>query len=82
MAQFARAAGVPILPVIVTRHGWRRLRFQLFAPVVSNPALDKAADLRNMTASVLNTIETAIRQAPEQWFWYNRRWLLEPVEPR
>jgi len=33
-----------------------------------------------MTAAVLSEIERAIRQDPGQWFWYNRRWVLDPVD--
>mgnify|MGYP006919536186 FL=1 len=32
-----------------------------------------------MTQAVLANVEAAIRRAPEQWFWYNKRWVLTPV---
>jgi lauroyl/myristoyl acyltransferase len=25
-------------------------------------------------------VSDAILSQPEQWFWYNKRWVLEPVE--
>lgn len=79
MAQFARAAGVPILPVIVRRVGWGRHRFEALPPVHPDIALDKESDIRTMTMRVMSGIEAAIRSAPEQWFWYNKRWVLEPL---
>ncbi len=79
MASFARSAQVPILPVIVRRQGWTRFEVTVHPPVFPDASLDKATDLRRITASVTATIDRAIHEAPEQWFWYNRRWVLDPV---
>ncbi len=79
MAQFARAAGVPILPVVARRIGWGRHRFEVLPPVHSDNALDKESDIRTMTMRVMSGLESAIRSSPEQWFWYNKRWVLEPL---
>jgi KDO2-lipid IV(A) lauroyltransferase len=81
MAQFARAAGVPVLPVIVTRQGWTRQRIACLPPVFPDKTLDKKADMLRMTSRVMSGIEEAIRRDPGQWFWYNRRWVLEPLAP-
>jgi lauroyl/myristoyl acyltransferase len=32
-----------------------------------------------MTQQVLTIVEEAIRADPGQWFWYNKRWILDPV---
>jgi KDO2-lipid IV(A) lauroyltransferase len=79
MAAFARTARVPILPVILRREGWCRVLITLEEPVWPDPALDKEEDLERMTRTVLAIIDRAIRETPEQWFWYNRRWVLEPL---
>ena len=44
-------------------------------------ALDRDADILRMTQQVMDLVEEAIRADPGQWFWYNRRWILEPVKP-
>jgi KDO2-lipid IV(A) lauroyltransferase len=80
MAMFARHAGVPIYPVIMRRIGWARHEARIFEPVRSDPALDKPADIRRMTQHVLDIVDRAIRDDPGQWFWYNKRWILDPVE--
>ncbi len=80
MAAFARAARVPILPVIVRRRGWTRFEVTVHPPVMPDPAAEKAADLQRMTAAVVGVIDRAIQETPEQWFWHNRRWVLDPVE--
>jgi len=81
MAMFARHAGVPIFPVIVTRVGWTRHVGRIYAPVESDPAADKHADIQRMSQAVMDVISDAIMAEPGQWFWYNKRWVLEPVEP-
>lgn len=81
MAQFARSAHVPILPVLVTRKGWRRQSIRCADPVFPDSKLDKSVDCARMTGLVMAQVETAIRAEPEQWFWYNRRWIGDPVPP-
>ena len=31
-----------------------------------------------MTQEVFTIMEQAIREMPEQWFWYNKSWILDP----
>lgn len=79
MALFARLADVPIFPCVVTRHGWMRHRITLDPPIHPDKTLDKAEDIRRMTRLVVNGIDKAIRREPEQWFWFNKRWVLDAV---
>jgi KDO2-lipid IV(A) lauroyltransferase len=81
MAQFARHANVPIYTVILTRKGWTRHFATLHPPVFPDPKADPDQDLTRMTAEVFRIVESAIRADPGQWFWYNRRWILDPVTP-
>jgi len=81
MALFARHAGVPIFPAIMTRTGWARHEARIYPAVVSDPALSKDADIQRMSQEVMDIVTEAILAQPEQWFWYNRRWVLEPVTP-
>ncbi len=80
MASFARTANVPIIPVIMLRVGWTRFRVIVHEPVFPDPAIDKDTDLQRMTLLVLSQIDLAIHQHPEQWFWYNKRWVLDPLD--
>ncbi len=80
MATFAHATGSPIIPLHMVREGWTRFRFVIGEPVYPDPAADKAADVRRMTETVIQTVDAAIHECPEQWFWYNKRWVLDPVE--
>jgi len=80
MATFARHAGVPVFPGIVTREGWTRHRVRLCTPLYPDPSLPKLQDTHRMMMQVVKVCDEAIRERPEQWFWYNRRWVLDPVQ--
>ena len=80
MALFARRAGVPILPGYSRRVGWTRHVFRMFPPVYPDNSLDKGEDVVRMTTQVMKYIEEAIRREPEQWFWFNSRWILDPLD--
>lgn len=78
MAKFAKQTGVPIFPIIVRRVGWTRHRMVLSEPVRPDPDVPKAEDCVRMTQEVFDVAEQAIRETPEQWFWFNKRWILDP----
>ena len=79
MAQFARHANVPIFLTITVRTGWTQHSLRVHPPITPDPAVDKHQDLQRMTQQALTLIEETIRADPGQWFWYNQRWVLEPV---
>ena len=43
-----------------------------------DPEVGKAEDCVRMTQEVFDVAEKAIRETPEQWFWFNKRWILDP----
>jgi Kdo2-lipid IVA lauroyltransferase/acyltransferase len=79
MALFARHADVPIVPAVARRLGWTRHVLRTFPTIYPDKSLDKDEDVRRMTSAVMENIEKAIREEPEQWFWFNRRWILDPI---
>jgi KDO2-lipid IV(A) lauroyltransferase len=80
MALFARHCGIPIVPCIVTRIGWAKHRLDVYDPIRPDPNLDRDKDITRMTAAMMQIIESAIRKDPAQWFWFNKRWILDPLE--
>jgi Kdo2-lipid IVA lauroyltransferase/acyltransferase len=76
MAHFAREAGVPVIPAYVVREGWGRHRWKGFPPIVPDPSLDREADFKRMTQYVIDCFDQAIREHPDQYFWFNQRWVL------
>ena len=79
MAAFALAANVPIVPAVFMRKGWTKHEFVHFDPLYPDQTTDKAQEIQRMTESVMKTLDAAIHRNPEQWFWYNGRWILDPV---
>lgn len=77
MALLARQAGVPILPVVLIRRGWARHYWTVYDPILPDPSLDKREDWRRMTQQVLDIFTGAVKEHPDQYFWYNKRWVLE-----
>ena len=82
MALFAREAGVPILPAYVVRTAWDRHAWRGLPPIWPDYSMDKDADIRRMTQYVMDHFDQVIRQYPEQYFWFNNRWLLGEEQKR
>ncbi len=80
MAMFAIASNVPIVPAIFRREGWTKHVFTRFPTLYPDPSLAKEDDAKRLTSEVLDIVDRAIRETPEQWFWYNKRWVLTPVK--
>jgi Kdo2-lipid IVA lauroyltransferase/acyltransferase len=80
MALFAKSAGVPILPVCLTREGWTRHRWDAYEPIWPDASLDRDADVLRMTQYVMTKLNDAVLRNPDQYFWFNKRWILGKEE--
>lgn len=80
MARFAKQTGVPIFPVVTRRVGWARHSFVLIEPIFPRDDLPKDEDCQRMTQEAFDIIDRSIRETPEQWFWFNKRWILDPPD--
>ena len=79
MALLAIQAGAPVVPLVMRRVAWRRFEIEFFPTLRPDPAADRDAEEMHITREVLARFDAAIRATPEQWFWYNKRWVLDPV---
>lgn len=77
---FARHAAVPILPVINTRRGWTKRECRCFPPIWPDPGLTKHQDYQRICQQFFDIVEQTIRKDPGQWFWFNKRWILDPLD--
>ena len=78
-ALFARQCDCPILPVITHRIGWSQHTFIQLHPITPDPTAEKEADQQRMMEELMAQFSTAIKANPEQYFWYNKRWVLDPL---
>lgn len=79
MGLFARHANVPIVLIFPRRISWTRHAWVAAAPIWPDLSLDKHADVMRMTQTVLDRLTDEVRARPEQYFWFNKRWVLDPV---
>ena len=77
-AQFAQLAHCPIFPVCVRRIGWTRHDAVLLAPIYPDPTQKKELDQQRMMQELMSALSTEILKTPDQYFWYNKRWVLKP----
>jgi len=80
MASFARTTDTPIFVCIPRRTGFGRHTIDIHDPIRPDQSLSKADDLQRMTEAVFAIIDEAVRREPGQWFWYNKRWILDPLD--
>ena len=81
-AQFAQLANCPIYPVCMRRIGWIKHAAVMLAPIAPDPALGKSEDQQRIMSQLMAAISKEILKTPEQYFWYNKRWVLNPKETK
>jgi Kdo2-lipid IVA lauroyltransferase/acyltransferase len=53
-----------------------RHRWASFPPISPDLSLDRDEDFRRMTQYVMDCFDQAVREHPEDFFWFNGRWVL------
>ena len=51
-------------------------------PVFPNPEADREEEILRLTRAHVEALESVIREFPEQYFWYHRRWKTQPRKKR
>lgn len=75
-ASLALRTGAPILLGYTYRQGNRHLfHFETFCAEVEG---DREQAIERITAELTKRLEDAIRQHPEQWVWFHKRWKSQP----
>ncbi len=78
-AMFAVRCGSPIVVAAARREGGRHV-FEHLGTLRPDPAAqDKKAESVRLTREAMKLLDASIRSHPEHWFWYNKRWILQPV---
>ena len=78
-AAFAKSCNCPIIPFVVRRNGWFNHEAKLHAPIYPNESLNKNDDVEIMMTKLMSIFNAEIDASPEQYFWYNKRWILDPI---
>ena len=77
-ASFATAVGAPVVVAIMRRENGMHV-FDHLATLRPDPAKRRKDDAVRLTRETMALLDAAIQKAPEHWFWYNKRWILQPV---
>ena len=78
-ASFATAAGSPVVVAVMRRENGMHV-FDHLATLRPDPSLGRKEDSVRITREVMALLDDAIKKSPEHWFWYNKRWILQPVD--
>ena len=78
-AMFAVRSGCPIVVAQMLREGGKHV-FNHIATLRPDPnANDRRAEAARLTREAMKLLDGAVRQRPGDWYWYNKRWILQPV---
>ena len=80
-ALLARQSGARLITARIERIGWTKHRVTYGDPIEPDPSAERDADARRVMTEVMARLEGSIRAQPGQYFWYNRRWVLDPLTP-
>jgi KDO2-lipid IV(A) lauroyltransferase len=78
LALLALRTGTPIVPIFIRRESVGRHRVVIEPPLSLPRSNDLEGAVVELTARCTQTIESAIRRAPEQWLWSHDRWRTRP----
>lgn len=80
-AALARASGAGMVPIFIRWElgsGAPRHRVQVLPEIDQVRTGDKNADILENTQRWTRVVEEIVREHPEQWIWYHRRWRTQP----
>ena len=77
-AQLSLNYNIPILPFFTYRDN-RHIHHACFGePITIEPTGDKEKDMEEITLQCSKATENFIREHPEQWVWFHKRWKTKP----
>ncbi len=78
-AMFAVACEVPLIVAAMRRKGGKHEFVHLGTLYPDKNAADKRAESARLTCEAFKLLDNEVKSHPEQWFWYNKRWILQPL---
>jgi len=78
-AMFAVHSSAPIVVAAMRREKGKHVFSHLATIRPDTAASDKRQEACRLTKEVMSHLDDFIKKHPEDWFWYNKRWILQPV---
>jgi len=73
-ALLARKMDAPIIPAFITTNDRKKFLITFYDPIYTAKTADSEKDIIDSTQKQAAAIEKAIRQKPDEWFWFHKRW--------
>lgn len=73
-AVFAKKFKAPLVPGFILRKPEGGHKVFFYPPLYYEDTGDTERDIKNLTARYTEIIEDVIRQHPDQWLWFQKRW--------
>jgi KDO2-lipid IV(A) lauroyltransferase len=79
-ALFAWKLKLPIYPCFCLRGPKPLMRMRIIAcpPIMPDPKAEREAEIRRLTEEHVRVLEKVVRENPELYFWFHRRWKTRP----
>jgi Kdo2-lipid IVA lauroyltransferase/acyltransferase len=74
IAELALRYDAPIIPARVMRTKGANFEGTIYPALSYQKSGDKEKDVYNIMLAINQTLESWIRESPEQWFWVHKRW--------
>lgn len=81
LARLVQKTGAPVIPAFCVKQPDGRYKIIFDEEVNIQISGDKTVDVEHNTALFTAIIEKHIREYPEQWFWFHRRWKVKNYCP-
>jgi Kdo2-lipid IVA lauroyltransferase/acyltransferase len=79
-AMFAVRTGSPIVVAQMRRENGRHVFNHIATLRPDAAATDRKAEAARLTREAMKLLDGAVRERPGDWYWFNKRWILEPPE--
>lgn len=81
-ALFALRLGAPVFSCVARRMPGDDIKYEVAGERVPfTPTGELDSDVLALTAELAQRLERQVRVAPEQYFWFHKRWKTKPAEP-
>ena len=78
-AMFAVRTGAPIVVAAMRREKGRHAFNHIATLRTDESAASPRAEAERLTREAMKLIDAEVRARPGEWYWYNKRWILQPV---
>lgn len=80
VAHYAHEADVPVYTAEVVRTGWTKHGWRKTGCIAPDRNLPPEEDRRRILQYVMDRFDESVRAHPENYFWFNKRWVLGEEE--